>query len=81
MTWAMWGTTLRGLAEFVEWFEFRELDFEVWEVGGSGEGCGKGVVYLGLGWKVFFGMGGLFWGRAGRDRTMSLVGCLYDHIS
>ena len=31
MTWGMWGTTLRGLAEFVERWEFVDLDFEVRE--------------------------------------------------
>ena len=31
MTWGMWGTTLRGLADFVERWEFRDLDFEVRE--------------------------------------------------
>ena len=42
MTWAMWGTTWRGLAVFLERFEFRELDFEVWEVGVE-DVVGKGL--------------------------------------
>ena len=33
MTWGMWGTTLRGLADFVERWEFRDLDFDITEFG------------------------------------------------
>ena len=36
MTWGMWGTTLRGLADFVERWEFRDLDFDVTEFGRVG---------------------------------------------
>ena len=32
MTWEMWGTTLRGLADFVERWEAVDLDFEVREL-------------------------------------------------
>ena len=43
MTWGMWGTTLRGLADFVERWEFRDLDFEIREFGLTGL-VGSGVL-------------------------------------
>lgn len=33
MTWGIWGTTLRGLADFVEQWEFVDMDFQVRELG------------------------------------------------
>lgn len=44
MTWGMWGTTLRGLAEFVERWEFVDLDFEVRESRVTGV-VGSGLLF------------------------------------
>ena len=46
MTWGMWGTTLRGLADFVERWEFRDLDFEITEFGLIGLTGSGMLVYL-----------------------------------
>lgn len=46
MTWGMWGTTLRGLSDFVEAWEFVDFDFEVRETGFRGV-VGSGLlVYI-----------------------------------
>lgn len=36
MTWGMFGTTVRGLSEFVERWAFVDFDFEVQELGYGG---------------------------------------------
>ena len=46
MTWGMWGTTLRGLADFVERWEFRDLDFEATEFGLTGVAGSGMLVYI-----------------------------------
>ena len=46
MTWGMWGTTLRGLADFVERWEFRDLDFEATEFGLIGVAGTGMLVYI-----------------------------------
>ncbi len=46
MTWGMWGTTLRGLGDFVERWEYVDFDFEVREMGYAGV-VGSGLlVYI-----------------------------------
>lgn len=46
MRWGMWGTTLRGLADFVERWDCVDFDFEVRETGYTGI-VGKGLlVYI-----------------------------------